>query len=61
MCCVGLASNFAALRALVTEGMKGHMQLHSRNIAKIAKLPDYMIQEAADFMVSIGKINVTAA
>lgn len=31
---VGLASNFAALRALVTTGINsGHMKLHSRNIA----------------------------
>ncbi|PYB68691.1 hydroxymethylglutaryl-CoA reductase, degradative [Thermoplasma sp. Kam2015] len=31
---VGLAQNFAALRALATEGIqRGHMELHSRNIA----------------------------
>lgn len=31
---VGLASNFAALRALVTEGIqRGHMKLHAKNIA----------------------------
>jgi hydroxymethylglutaryl-CoA reductase len=31
---VGLAQNFAALRALATEGIqKGHMRLHARNIA----------------------------
>lgn len=31
---VGLAQNFAALRALTTEGIqKGHMALHARNIA----------------------------
>jgi hydroxymethylglutaryl-CoA reductase len=34
MACVGLAQNFAALRALATEGIqKGHMGLHARNIA----------------------------
>ncbi len=33
---VGLAQNFAALRALATEGIqKGHMKLHARNIAVI--------------------------
>jgi len=31
---VGLAQNFAALRALATEGIqRGHMELHARNIA----------------------------
>jgi hydroxymethylglutaryl-CoA reductase len=33
---VGLAQNFAALRALATEGIQaGHMKLHARNIAVI--------------------------
>jgi hydroxymethylglutaryl-CoA reductase len=37
MACVGLANNFAALRALSTEGIqKGHMKLHARNLAIIA-------------------------
>ena len=34
MAAVGLAQNFAALRALATEGIqRGHMALHARNIA----------------------------
>ncbi len=34
---VGLAQNFAALRALATEGIqRGHMSLHARNIAIMA-------------------------
>ncbi len=34
---VGLAQNFAALRALATEGIqRGHMELHARNIAVTA-------------------------
>ncbi len=34
---VGLAQNFAALRALATEGIqRGHMELHARNIAATA-------------------------
>ena len=33
---VGLAQNFAAMRALVTEGIqKGHMKLHARKENKI--------------------------
>lgn len=34
---VGLAQNFAAIRALATEGIqKGHMSLHARNLATVA-------------------------
>jgi hydroxymethylglutaryl-CoA reductase len=34
---VGLAQNFAALRALATEGIqRGHMELHARNLATSA-------------------------
>ena len=34
---VGLAQNFAALRALATEGIqRGHMELHARNLAASA-------------------------
>ena len=34
MASVGLAQNFAALRALANEGIqKGHMALHARNVA----------------------------
>jgi hydroxymethylglutaryl-CoA reductase len=34
MACVGLAQNFAALRALSTEGIqRGHMELHAKNLA----------------------------
>ncbi len=37
LACVGLAQNFAALRALATEGIqRGHMELHARNIAATA-------------------------
>jgi hydroxymethylglutaryl-CoA reductase len=33
MCCVGLAQNLAALRALASEGIqKGHMSLHQKNL-----------------------------
>jgi hydroxymethylglutaryl-CoA reductase len=35
MAAVGLAQNFAAMRALVTEGIqKGHMKLHARKESK---------------------------
>ncbi|MCX6773821.1 MAG: 3-hydroxy-3-methylglutaryl-CoA reductase, partial [Candidatus Micrarchaeota archaeon] len=51
MACVGLANNFSALFALSTEGIqKGHMRLHSRNIAiqAGAKSP-----EEIDYVVSV--------
>src|SRR5699024_11854684 len=34
---VGLAQNFAAIRALASEGIqKGHMKIHARNLAALA-------------------------
>ena len=37
---VGLAQNFAALRALVTQGIQqGHMTLHARSVATAAGVP----------------------
>ena len=37
MACVGLAQNFAAIRALATEGIqKGHMTLHARSVVTAA-------------------------
>ena len=41
MVAVGLAQNFAAIRALADEGIqKGHMRLHARNIAITAGAKD---------------------
>ena len=40
MASVGLAQNFAALRALATEGIqKGHMTLHARSVVTAAGVP----------------------
>ena len=50
MVCVGLANNFAALKALSTEGIQsGHMKLHARNIAVIAgaKTPEEIYKLSA--------------
>ncbi|MBO1002816.1 hydroxymethylglutaryl-CoA reductase, degradative [Pseudogracilibacillus auburnensis] len=49
----GLAQNFAALRALATDGIqKGHMKLHARNMALMAgakmEQVDKVIQQAAE-------------
>ncbi len=41
---VGLAQNFAALRALAIEGInKGHMVLHARTIAQKAGVPKHQV------------------
>jgi degradative hydroxymethylglutaryl-CoA reductase len=59
---VGLAQNFAALRALVTQGITaGHMKLHSRNVACEAGAKGDEIVVLADKMVHAGAISVTAA
>jgi len=59
---LGLAQNVAALRALAAEGIqKGHMVLHSRNIAKSAGVPDELIEKIANKLVQDGKIRVDYA
>jgi len=59
---LGLAQNVAALRALAAEGIqKGHMALHSRNIAKIAGVPDELIEKVSKKMVADKKIRVDYA
>lgn len=59
---VGLAQNFAALRALVSEGIShGHMKLHSRNIACEAGASDREMDSVATKMVEEGKISVSFA
>jgi degradative hydroxymethylglutaryl-CoA reductase len=59
---VGLAQNFAALRALVTQGITaGHMKLHSRNVACEAGAKGEEINALAERMVHSGAISVTAA
>jgi len=49
MAAVGLAQNFAAMRALVTEGLcRGHMRLHAKNIAIQAGAPPHLIAKVAE-------------
>ncbi|KAH9265555.1 hydroxymethylglutaryl-CoA reductase, degradative [Batrachochytrium salamandrivorans] len=62
MVSVGLAQNFAALRALCTEGIqRGHMSLHARNISIAVGAPPHAIQECASFMVKCGRITSLTA
>ncbi|MEM4473103.1 MAG: hydroxymethylglutaryl-CoA reductase, degradative [Archaeoglobaceae archaeon] len=59
---LGLAQNFAALRALATEGIqRGHMELHARNIAIMAGAKGEEIDLIAEKMVKDGKIRVDYA
>jgi hydroxymethylglutaryl-CoA reductase len=59
---VGLAQNFAALRALVKEGIqRGHMALHARNIAIQAGAKGELIEEIAELMVKEKKIRIDRA
>jgi len=59
---VGLAQNFAALRALVKEGIqKGHMSLHARNVAIAAGAKGKMIDEIAKILVKKKKVRIDKA
>ncbi|MBI3841399.1 MAG: hydroxymethylglutaryl-CoA reductase, degradative [Thaumarchaeota archaeon] len=62
MAAVGLAQNFAALRALASEGIqKGHMKLHARNIAVSAGATGEMVEEVAKRMIEEKKIRFDRA
>jgi len=55
---VGLAQNYAALRALCDEGIqKGHMALHARNIALEAGATPEEVDTVVSEMISGGSIN----
>lgn len=59
---VGLAQNFAAVRALSDEGIqKGHMKLHSRNIAIAAGASGELVDVISDKMIRDGKISFSYA
>jgi len=59
---VGLAQNFAALRAIVSEGItKGHMRLHSKNIAITAGVHKDLIDKIAQIMIEEENISVGRA
>lgn len=62
MAAVGLAQNFAALRALVTTGIQaGHMKLHARNLAIAAGAQGELIELVAEEMIREGKITFDKA
>jgi len=59
---VGLAQNFAAIRALSEEGIqKGHMSLHARNIAVMAGATGDLIDRIAEEMVRENRVRLDRA
>ncbi len=59
---VGLAQNFAAIRALATEGIqRGHMRLHARQLALAAGATPEDAPEIAQRMIDAGRIRLAYA
>jgi hydroxymethylglutaryl-CoA reductase len=59
---VGLAQNFAALRALATEGIqKGHMSLHAKNIVSSVGCPEDLVDEVCRILISEKKVRMDRA
>ncbi|MDD3160241.1 MAG: hydroxymethylglutaryl-CoA reductase, degradative [Candidatus ainarchaeum sp.] len=59
---VGLAQNFAALRALATEGIqKGHMKLHARSYAFMVGAKEYEVDKVVQKMLSEKKVKLDYA
>ncbi|MCP4300401.1 MAG: hydroxymethylglutaryl-CoA reductase, degradative, partial [Gammaproteobacteria bacterium] len=57
MAAVGLAQNFAALRALASSGIQqGHMKLHARSIAAAVGTPDEYFDDVVNKLVDSGEI-----
>ncbi len=59
---VGLAQNFAALRALASEGIqKGHMKLHAKNLAIQVGAKKDEVDRVAKKMIEEGEVRVDRA
>jgi hydroxymethylglutaryl-CoA reductase len=59
---VGLAQNFAALRALATEGIqRGHMSLHARNVAIAAGAKGELIDKVVEILVKEKQVRIDQA
>jgi hydroxymethylglutaryl-CoA reductase len=62
MAAVGLAQNFAALRALATEGIqRGHMSRHARAVATAAGVPPEHVETIARELIEAGDIKIERA
>jgi hydroxymethylglutaryl-CoA reductase len=59
---VGLAQNFAALRALATEGIqRGHMTLHARSVVSAAGATPEIFETVTERLVKTGEIKIWKA
>jgi hydroxymethylglutaryl-CoA reductase len=59
---VGLAQNFSALRALVTDGIqRGHMTLHARSVAVAAGVTADLFDTVVEGLIESGEIKVWKA
>jgi hydroxymethylglutaryl-CoA reductase len=59
---IGLAQNFAALRALSTNGIQqNHMNLHARSVASSAGVPDEHFESVVEGLIESGDIKVWKA
>jgi hydroxymethylglutaryl-CoA reductase len=62
MATVGLAQNFAALRALSTDGIQqNHMTLHARSVASSANVPEELFDTVIEALIESGDIKVWKA
>ena len=62
MAAVGLASNLAALRALVTEGIqRGHMALHARAVSHAAGARGEQADEVRRRLLAAGEVKIDRA
>jgi hydroxymethylglutaryl-CoA reductase len=62
MAACGLAQNFAAIRALATEGIqRGHMTLHARSVVTAAGAADDIFDEVLDRLIQSGTIKIWKA
>jgi hydroxymethylglutaryl-CoA reductase len=62
MATVGLAQNFSALRALVTDGIqRGHMTLHARSVVTAAGATPEIFDSVVDRLVESGEIKIWKA
>jgi hydroxymethylglutaryl-CoA reductase len=62
MASVGLAQNFAAIKALVSEGIqRGHMSLHARSVAKAAGVSEKYFDTVIDELIRSGEIKLWKA
>ena len=62
MAAVGIAQNFSALRALVTDGIQqGHMSLHARSVAMTAGASGDFFEPVVEALLESGEIKVWKA